>query len=398
MARRPSPQLRVENRRTTQAFLVCSKFAMLGDCGGFHGAAGTRIMGTEERQAPMPMHYDQQQQTRVYQRERKAQHAETQHDERIGFTQPLSRPKGVMDGLSVAQVVAGAAAAATSMLLASKIGIAGSVIGAAVSSAVTIICSQLYRRALDASAEKLKQKQAKNSYPGAAPYATAALETRGVSSRMGTGNARTSRNGARIAPTKLQARAAAARSATQKKVIAVSIALAIAAVAATAGIILFATAGEGLGDKTVPLLASTNSDTDSASGRQSGQGAQNADGQGAGASNSNADTGMDSGQSSNGGASNSGTSGADSSQNANSSSNGTGSGASNSDGAGGDSSQNGTDSSTDTSGNGSSTDGSGDSGSDTSNSDSGTSSSGTTNGTQNGAGQDSASAHATMES
>ncbi|MFR2950939.1 MAG: hypothetical protein ACLTKG_06245 [Collinsella intestinalis] len=48
----------------------------------------------------------------------------------------------------MAQAIAASAAAATSMLLASRIGIAGSVIGAAVSSMVTVICSQLYRNAL----------------------------------------------------------------------------------------------------------------------------------------------------------------------------------------------------------------------------------------------------------
>lgn len=361
-------------------------------------------MGTEERQAPMPMQYDQQQQTRVYQRERKAQHAETQHDERIGFTQPLSRPKGVMDGLSVAQVIAGAAAAATSMLLSSKIGIAGSVIGAAVSSAVTIICSQLYRRALDASAEKLKQKQAKNSYPGATPYAdtafdtTTTLDTRGVSGRAGAGDMRASRNGARVAPTKLQARAAAARSATQKKVIAVSIVLAIAAVAATAGIILFATAGEGLGDKVTPLLTQADSDTVGANSQQSGQNAQDSSSQGTGTASSDA-SGE---QSSDANASSSGPSSSDSSQNSNSPGNSTNSSNSGTSGSGnsssGDSSQGGADSSTGTSGGGTSDSSSGDSGTGNSSSDSGTSSDGTSSGTQTGTGQDSTSAHATMES
>ena len=80
-------------------------------------------------------------------------------ENRIGSTQPIAVRRGLFDGISVAQVIAASAAAATSMLLASRIGIAGSVIGAAVSSMVTVICSQLYRNALDASAEKLKEKQ-----------------------------------------------------------------------------------------------------------------------------------------------------------------------------------------------------------------------------------------------
>ena len=44
---------------------------------------------------------------------------------------------GLLEGLSVPQVAAGALAAVTSMLLSSKIGIAGSVIGVAVGSVVS---------------------------------------------------------------------------------------------------------------------------------------------------------------------------------------------------------------------------------------------------------------------
>ena len=77
-------------------------------------------------------------------------------DTHIGATQPIALRKGLLDGISVAQIIAAAAAAVTSMLLSSKIGIAGSVIGAAVSSVVTVVCSQLYRNALDTSARKLK--------------------------------------------------------------------------------------------------------------------------------------------------------------------------------------------------------------------------------------------------
>ncbi len=61
-------------------------------------------------------------------------------EKRIGSTQPISVRRGLFDGISVAQVIAASAAAATSMLLASRIGIAGSVIGAAVSTKVTVIC------------------------------------------------------------------------------------------------------------------------------------------------------------------------------------------------------------------------------------------------------------------
>lgn len=180
-------------------------------------------------------------------------------DTHIGATQPIAVRKGLFNGISVAQVIAASAAAATSMLLASRIGIAGSVIGAAVSSMITVICSQLYRNALDASAQKLKAKQASSGLAHgtamsdsavtepndtfAAPYA-ARLEGRNLT--------------ARIAPTKLQARAAAERSATKRKVAVVSVVIAVAAVAASAGIIMLTTSGEGLGVKVPSLFASTD--------------------------------------------------------------------------------------------------------------------------------------------
>lgn len=69
---------------------------------------------------------------------------------------PKKSQKGLFAELSLAQIVAGALAAVTSMLLASRIGIAGSVIGVAVGSIVSAVASQLYRRFLMASAEKLR--------------------------------------------------------------------------------------------------------------------------------------------------------------------------------------------------------------------------------------------------
>lgn len=202
----------------------------------------------------MSMQYDRQVKTRVYTRssspvnERAAE--ASPYDGLIGMTQPIARKKGLFDGISVAQVVAGAAAAATSMLLASRIGIAGSVIGAAVSSVVTVVCSQLYRNALDASAEKLKLKQLQQSRPAV----EASYEARPATGQNDAAPA-TVRRGARIAPTKLQARAASERAASKRKVALVSLGIAAAAVALCAGIVLLGTAGEGLGERPQPLFA-----------------------------------------------------------------------------------------------------------------------------------------------
>lgn len=180
-------------------------------------------------------------------------------ENRIGSTQPIAVRRGLFDGISVAQVIAASAAAATSMLLASRIGIAGSVIGAAVSSMITVICSQLYRNALDASAEKLKEKQMLAASAHGGPRQEdarghAAPQTRGGTAGQDGGATEGRVLTARIAPTKLQARAAAERSASKRKVALASAVIALAAVAATAGVIMVGTAGEGLGAKTEPIF------------------------------------------------------------------------------------------------------------------------------------------------
>ncbi len=235
----------------------------------------------------MSMEYDRRP-TRVYQREDHnidthdacaveptggaRPQSDVERDERIGYTQPIATAGSVFDGISIAQVIAGAAAAATSMLLASKIGIAGSVIGAAVSSAVTIVCSQLYRHALDASAKRLRAKQAHGPSRSAAYGVDGTSGTSGGTHASGSASSASGSvdnralitdpsrpvRGARIAPTKLQARAAAERSATQRKVVFASIVLAIATVALCAGAILAGTAGEGLGTKPTALLAQSS--------------------------------------------------------------------------------------------------------------------------------------------
>ena len=192
----------------------------------------------------MPIPDNSQRKTRVYRREQEDKQPQP-YDERIGFTQPIVPRHRALDGISAAQVIAGAAAAATSMLLASKIGIAGSVIGAAVSSAVTIICSQLYRHALETSAEKLKLSQLGISGGDERASAAGAYRPGGVSAGY---------RGTRIAPAALQIRAAEERRSTQRKVLIASVVLAVAAVALTAGIILLGTAGQGLGTRPEPLL------------------------------------------------------------------------------------------------------------------------------------------------
>lgn len=192
-------------------------------------------------------------------------------DTHIGATQPIPVRKGLFDGISIAQIIAASAAAATSMLLASRIGIAGSVIGAAVSSMVTVVCSQLYRNALDASARKLKAKQILATSARDATTDPARRETRGAGGNssprgVAVGPADGEHLTARVAPTKLQARAAAERMASKRKVALASAAIAIVAVLACAAAIMLGTSGEGLGTKAPSLFPTSAPSSEPANG------------------------------------------------------------------------------------------------------------------------------------
>ena len=183
----------------------------------------------------------------------------------IGQTMAIAPKKGLFDDISIPQIIAGAAAAATSVALASKIGIAGSVIGAAVSSVITVVSSQVYRHFISASAEAIKGTHAAVDYPAGAyePVEPDVEEHLGGAAttqemRQVAGRATT----ARVAPNSLRAKAAAERSQTQKKVIIFSIAIAIVAVIACTGAILITTAGEGLGERPEPILSSRTTEHD----------------------------------------------------------------------------------------------------------------------------------------
>lgn len=190
----------------------------------------------------------------------------------IGQTMAIAPKKGLFDDISIPQIIAGAAAAATSVALASKIGIAGSVIGAAVSSVITVVSSQVYRHFISASAKALKGTHADVDYPAGAyePVEFNAEEHLGGAAttqemRQIAGRATT----ARVAPNSLRAKAAAERSQTQKKVIIFSIAIAIVAVITCTGAILITTAGEGLGERPEPILSSRTTEHDANGDTQS---------------------------------------------------------------------------------------------------------------------------------
>ena len=203
---------------------------------------------------------------------------------------------GLLEGLSVPQVAAGALAAVTSMLLSSKIGIAGSVIGVAVGSVVSTVASQVYKQFLQASADKLRElnpldEAGAGAVAGetrvmpevvggsSATRVMGAMPASGAAAASGD-SAATDDLAASATPTRsvrdlresgetgvLRGRAEhLRRQRMQRGVIAVSVVSALAAVAISAGIINLVTAGEGVGTKTEPLFTGTStSQTDDGS-------------------------------------------------------------------------------------------------------------------------------------
>lgn len=196
---------------------------------------------------------------------------------------------GLFDDLSVAQVAAGALAAVTSMLLASQIGIYGSVIGVGVGSVVSAVASQLYKKFLQRSADKLRDLAPGEVLPamkagkggredGAAAgmgVAAAAGEDAGKTSALPVDGrtavlktapveaGRTPRLRDAAQEGDVTARRALAQRDRKKRVkrgaLVVSVVSALAAVAVSAVVVYAVSAGEGVGAKTGPLISTSRS-------------------------------------------------------------------------------------------------------------------------------------------
>ncbi|WP_139652342.1 hypothetical protein [Raoultibacter phocaeensis] len=200
------------------------------------------------------------------------------------------KPKkgGLFDDLSATQVIAGALAAVTSMLLASQIGIAGSVIGVGVGSIVSAVASQLYKKFLAASADKLKDLHPTEILAGGAQVESGSGVHVGDASRPLAAEKTAVLNpvARRASNTPSIDDAALADDATvlkvqslrtnkrklQRRVAAVAVASALVAVALTAFFVNFVTDGEGFGEKvsTLPYVQSQPTDEGAQQGNDSG--------------------------------------------------------------------------------------------------------------------------------
>ena len=176
------------------------------------------------------------------------------------------------EGIAMAPVIGSALAAVTSLLLPSRIGVGGAVVTAAVGAAVTTLTTQIYTRLAKASAEKLRNvasgtghaqltgvmdsSQLDQGY-AATGYAgydqTQAYQATGYEAAPGQ---------ARVAPAGLR-QAAAKRHSSQvrKRGIIITVIVALVTVLAAAAVVGLATAGEGIGPKTQPIIATSTGDT-----------------------------------------------------------------------------------------------------------------------------------------
>ncbi|ERL12365.1 hypothetical protein HMPREF1248_0312 [Coriobacteriaceae bacterium BV3Ac1] len=181
--------------------------------------------------------------------------------------------KGLFGEVSFATVFASAMAAGTALILSTKIGVAGSLIGTIIAAAASSFASQIYQQIIHRSAAKLQNV----SLPAAfspyekntdSPYsdATAAMsepamdqtvvQQRPLTLSDKTGPHSHATTGTPIAPHSIRQAAAARTNKLAWRRLGVAIAAALLALAITAGIISLVTAGEGLGSKTV-LIPST---------------------------------------------------------------------------------------------------------------------------------------------
>lgn len=211
-----------------------------------------------------------------------------------GASSHKSTLRELFDDLSIAQVIAGALAAATVFFLSSTIGWAGSLIGAAIGSVVSAISSQVYKKMLSASADKIRDKTPTTYFGVTSDAEQDEAEQDGIeqgledrSMHEGETQALSASDADKtmvlpvpeVTPATLvvdandvryrvqqpndddpalrRAQARRNRKARyQRRVLIVSIVSALIAIAISSLVIVFATAGEGIGSKPQPIISS----------------------------------------------------------------------------------------------------------------------------------------------
>lgn len=167
------------------------------------------------------------------------------------------RDKGPLADFSITQVVVAGLAAATSFALSSQIGIAGSAIGAVIGAVASAAASQVYRKLIDTSKEKLRSfgeagdgtagAGAQTAPDGQAPAEETALwQPASLSGRVVIDGV--SESGTPIAPREVRYAARAREQARiRRRVAVVGAAVGVVAVLAFALVAYVATRGAGIG-------------------------------------------------------------------------------------------------------------------------------------------------------
>ena len=195
-------------------------------------------------------------------------HAVTDDVKKQADDKPEKEP-GLLDGLSVPQLAAGALAAVTSTFLSSQIGIAGSLIGVGVASVVSAVSSQVYKYFLNKSADKLKNVTPLYDPSATQPFSLSNIGKKKTDTEMQADKtiidqslAAALRNGdvadggtQRIAPDEVIVSAQERhKQVIKRRVIIVAVISSLVAVAITAGAITLFTGGNGIGPKTEPIF------------------------------------------------------------------------------------------------------------------------------------------------
>ena len=164
-------------------------------------------------------------------------------------TDETSGRRGLLEDLSVSQVLAGALAAVTSVALSSRIGIAGSLIGVAAASVVSTVASQLYRGMLRRANDKIRELASSDGeQPGTESQNPYGLDKPPLAHG--------------------QAAEPATSTASARRVMAAAVVSSLVAVAISAGVVLLATNGEGLGQRVGATEARTSTVTTETAGTQ----------------------------------------------------------------------------------------------------------------------------------
>ncbi len=190
-----------------------------------------------------------------------------------------AKERRLFSDISATQLIATALASVTSVLLASYIGIAGSLIGVAVASIVSTLAGSLYKRFISVSADKIKhlpvitepdktiadilpgrQREGEDVEGESADESEDSLKVKPeepTSEEQGEGPSEESKGSLKDSSAESSRESEETALAHQKRMIRglviVCILSALLAAAATGAVIYFATAGEGIGTKPDPI-------------------------------------------------------------------------------------------------------------------------------------------------